>query len=184
MFKKTIVVTFVTVLATISAATVAYAALPGFNAGLQLGAGDIHYPSSINGTNGTNNKTSFAGRVYIGYLFNQYVGAELAYSGFAKSNVTFNQGISRNIQRNAVDLLVKGIAPINEVNLFAKAGIAYVGDAGSDKKNYLLPAFGVGIGYDINQNVALDVSWLRYQHVKNTIASSDLFSLGVNYSFG
>jgi len=173
MLKKALVASAIATLVTIGSASIANAAVPGFNIGGQLGAGNIQLPSG--------SKTTFAGRAYIGYLFNQYIGAELGYTGFA--SVTNAAG--KNIQRNAGDLLAKGILPLaGNFNLFAKAGIAYVSPTGNNNSNHWLPAFGAGAGYDITQNVSADVQWLRYQKTGNSAATDDLYTVGVSYYFG
>lgn len=198
MLKRKLLVS--AILATLSSATLA--AAPGFYVGGQLGwskadysTSDLSVPSVITNT-GVDN-SGLGGRLSAGYQFNQNWAAELGYTKYA--NVKFKDVtvIGTNIgqvavKNDAIDIVGKGILPLdNGFNVFGKLGMSYVKvkvDATTVNlriadDNKWRPTFGLGAGYDFNQNVTADISWMRVQN-GGSVRNLDLISAGVGYHFG
>ncbi|CAM4431346.1 MAG: Outer membrane protein A [Legionellaceae bacterium] len=196
MLKRKLLVS--AILATLSSA--ALAAAPGFYVGGQLGwskadysASDLSAPYSV----GDVKNSGLGGRISAGYQFNQNWAAELGYTKY--KNVDFNN-VSNDgqvigdlkLKHQAIDLVAKGILPLdNGFNVFAKAGVAYVKQTFdlknpqpslSDDEKKWRPTYGLGAGYDFNQNVSTDISWMRIQN-GSSINNLDLISAGVSYHF-
>jgi OOP family OmpA-OmpF porin len=175
------------------------AVVPGFYLGAQVGQNNTSYTTSTAGltsTTGTSTKGAGA-RFYGGYQFDQNWAAELGYSAipnatFNGMNTTANNG---SINHSAWTFLGKGIMPLNNgFELFAKAGLASssakpdanlraVSTIYTGNKSATSFAWGVGAAYDINCNMAVDLSFHRIQG-KNNIRNNDLFAIGASYNFG
>jgi hypothetical protein len=109
------------------------------------------------------------GRLYVGYSFMPYVSSEIGYLMFPKNTYT-SSGMTINTRHKTVDILFKGILPLKDLSpdlkgwdLFAKGGIAMTTNQEYSKngKVYkIMPAFGVGIDYNFNNNFAMNISTL------------------------
>ncbi|OAI49414.1 hypothetical protein AYO45_02570 [Gammaproteobacteria bacterium SCGC AG-212-F23] len=212
----------------------AFAMQPGTYAGIQLGWGTIHQGgvsnSSINNVfralgpnfvvtsrSNSNSDSGFAGRIFGGYQFCQYWAAELGFSKFtnatAKANaaasyppgpLTANLAASGSVSAYAVDLVAKGILPIQDnFSAYGKLGAAYlnenghinltasnsagtiVGGRASAGQSRVLPTASIGLAYDVNRCTAVDLGWNHIQTVgSNHLGNTDMVALGVSYSFG
>lgn len=170
----------------------AFAAVPGFYVGAQLGDADNHYSNSnANVTSSNIDDTGIAGRIFGGYEFTPLWGLELGYIRF--SNIKYSNingtASSGEIKQDAVDILGKRSFPFdNGVSLVAKAGMAvetarHDSNVGNDD-NEVQPVFGIGVSYDIIPQIPVELSYMRYQDVGGNIPSSDFLALGVSYYFG
>lgn len=219
--KKTIVKAVVLGVSSLVAVS-SFAATQGTYVGGQLGWGDVHQSiqaSSVSGY-GINTKTSskdtgIAGRLFAGYQFDSNWAAELGWNKFSDADakatsagkvigLPYSYNAKATIKTDAIDLVAKGIYPVaNNVNVYGKAGVAYVMSryeekatstlAGrnsygrvNDKESKLFPTFGAGVSYDFTQNVAADLSYNRIQKTGSSskINSTDLVSVGLIYSIG
>lgn len=188
------------ILSSIAAGSIATAAsaatLPAGYVGLQLGQGHTHYSvSDVTGKNFTVTSakiddTKVAGRVFGGYQFNENFATELGYTYYGNTefkNMNGTAGNNGRIQEYAYDLVVKPILPLqNNFNLYAKGGVAYIraktsGNLSHDE-NKTRPTYGLGLCFDANNNVPVDLSWSRVQNSGN-IPNADLFAVGVAYRF-
>lgn len=149
--------------------------------------------------------TGFAGRAFGGYQFNPNWAVEAGWTQFHNMSLhgsaTTSVGTTLNAQgtfkANAVDLVAKGIMPLrNGFNVFGKLGAALLIErtritstsgtslTDSDLARRIFPTFGLGVGYDINQNFATDLSW---QHIQKTgssaLANTDFIGIGLSYHF-
>lgn len=206
MFNKKIIAIAILGLATVATS---YAAPQSPYVGLQLGYGNVHQNDNlING----GKSTGLAGRVFAGYQFDDTWSAEMGWTRF--HNATASDTIAvpglysvtgkETIKTNAIDLVVKGSYPVaNQVKVYGKLGAAYVmsranlnvtgnaygmnvNESYNDKQNKVLPTAGVGVSYEINNNVSADISYNRIQKVGNSklINSTDFVGAGLTYSFG
>lgn len=185
MLKTKLLVT--AILATLS--TAALAAAPGFYVGGQLGWSKVgnDMPGYVN-----NDNTGIGGRLFAAYQIDQNWAAELGYTKFAKTKVSALNTTVYTLKTDAFDVVGKGIIPLdNGFNVFGKLGMAYTkakldvplaGFSDSDAK--WRPTYGAGVGYDFNQNVTADISWMRIQNSSALIKNPDLISAGVGYHFG
>lgn len=217
MLKKKNVVAM-TIAAGLAFSAAASAMTDGAYVGGTIGYGNVHEDNFENNTVGTitskgSKDTGLAGGFLGGYQFTQNIAAELGYTRFHNATahattVTDSSSLSAsgNIQTQAIDLVAKGILPLQQgFNVFGKLGVSYLmakesdnatltvaGSptvAGSGSKNYhnFYPTFGVGVGYDVCKNVMADVSYNRIQKVgssSNNLPSTDYVGAGLSYSFG
>lgn len=152
-----------------------------------------------------------AGRIALGYQFNQNFALEAGYLRLGQTKVDgvaykgTNKLGTLTMQQNVVDLLAKGIVPIcDKFNLYGKAGLAYVNtnmkavvqtvpvasqtdlnDAAHVARHKLAPEVALGVSYDITPNVSIDTSWTHIQAVgKNRPGNIDFVAVGLGYNFG
>lgn len=209
----------------------ANAAVNGAYAGGTLGWGTIHQ-STFNNSNAPTNTASgdgitesqstssneggFAGRIFGGYQFTRNFAAELGYTRFHNANSTqssiitddegtSSQTLASTIRTEAVDLVAKGILPLqNCFSLYGKLGAAYLhatntitlntvdpvegNESGrfSGSANKIYPTFGAGVAYDITPHIVADASWNHIQKIggSSSFSNTDLFGLGLAYNFG
>ena len=145
---------------------------------------------------GSCDKSEFAGKVYGGYKFNKYLGAEgaLVYLGSADANGTFlGVPVTSDVYAGGLELAGTGTVPItDQFGILAKLGVLFWGihsevGTGFDRdENGTSFATGVGLKYDITKNVGIRLEWERFWQVGNsTIGESDvdLFTIGGLYRF-
>jgi opacity protein-like surface antigen len=185
----------------------------GFYIGGQAGYGKADYGLSdaFKHTGIKKDEGGFSGRGYAGYQINQYFGIETGYTYFSDNTYkfsgvdTFNNPINGKLtyQTQQWDILAKVGTPFENSGFRGdiKAGAAYVmskADANisssspyfpsvkiSESNNKLEPAAGASVGYNFNQNFAMDVSYLHAfgSGNKSDAPSTDLVTLGVSYRF-
>lgn len=143
-------------------------------------------------------KDELAGRVYLGFQLNQYLGLETGFTMLAGTNLPDGFG---DVKTTHWDLLLKAGVPLGDSGLRAdlKAGGAHVMwkfDASDVAKSVGLddvskwkirPVAGASLSYCINRNIAIDASYL---HVFGDPESSafgaptvDLAMLGASFIF-
>ncbi|VVC76561.1 Outer membrane protein A [Aquicella siphonis] len=173
---------------------------------------------TVNSFNNSGKDTGLAGRLFAGYQVNSNWAGELGWSKFSTMNTkasatatdnnpggsTVTANARGNIKTDAVDLVAKGIYPLqNNVSVYGKVGAAYimsrahasasaseagvtVSGSGSKNSHKIFPTVGVGASYDFTSNVAADLSYNRIQKVgsSSNIGSTDLVSVGLTYYIG
>ncbi len=145
---------------------------------------------------GSCDKSEFAGKVYGGYKFNKYLGAEgaLVYLGSADANGTFlGVPVTSDVYAGGLELAGTGTVPItDQFGILAKLGVLFwgihseVGTGFERDENGTSFATGVGLKYDITKHVGIRLEWERFWQVGNsTIGESDvdLFTIGGLYRF-
>ncbi len=166
----------------------------------ELAAAGITATSSVDDTDN-------GWKIYGGYKFNQNMAVEGSYADFGEltidSNVTspFTGTIHTTWEAQTLAVAGVGILPLAySMELFGKIGVHYWdvdlqstasagGGAGSasESDNGTSLLFGVGAGYNLNNNFALRAEWERYDNVgdDNTTGESDvdMWSVGVMYMF-
>jgi OmpA-OmpF porin, OOP family len=183
----------------------ANAATPGVYATGQLGYADTHMKNEVG--NLTNN--GLAGRLAIGYQFNQTFAVEMGYLRLheKKADVTLptlGKDVPFSLNQNAIDLAGKGILPVaHNVNVYGKLGVAYLTTSLEAKADIPIPTTpvltatightnhkwvpeaAVGVSYDITPNVSVDTSWTHIQPIGNDRPGNiDFVAVGVGYNFG
>lgn len=211
MFKKVLITA---VLAVSSFGVIAAnAATPGVYVTGQLGYVNTHIKSKLAANEGPAYKkdlekaldnNGLAGRIAVGYQFNQNFALELGYLQLKKTSYLEHAASyprwMYKLNQNAIDLAAKGILPITDnLNAYGKLGVAYLTtdysatytDGGVEQldTNIALhrwaPEAAVGVSYDITPNVSIDTSWTHIQPVgKNLPGSIDFVAVGLGYSFG
>lgn len=137
----------------------------GFVFGLEAGYANTHW-SNLDIQGVSISDSGFAGRVFLGYDFNQFIGLETGYIYLPKSTA---DGFDGSITNYAFDFLAKLAVPVTSgLSLYAKAGLGYLRsnlstdfNDGGDRST-VNAAFGVGAGYEVIPNLALNLSWMRY----------------------
>ncbi|MES2141972.1 MAG: outer membrane beta-barrel protein [Pseudomonadota bacterium] len=216
MFKKILTTTVLGVSAL--GVMAANAAAPGVYVTGQLGYANTHMKGKTEAYNtpnrpgpaGTNlNNNGLAGRLAVGYQFNQNLALELGYlqlknGKYFEEAYAFPTGTEK-LKQNAIDIAAKGILPLSDrFNIYGKLGIAYLTsnitfkDVDSDSKasgnnnqiyniakHKWAPEAAVGVSYDITQNVSVDTSWTHIQPIGNKRPGNiDFVAVGIGYNFG
>ncbi|OGO91448.1 MAG: hypothetical protein A3F10_02185 [Coxiella sp. RIFCSPHIGHO2_12_FULL_42_15] len=163
------------------------------------------YNSGLNSslTSSFQKENGFAGRVNLGYLFsvsnNVLLGLETGYIYLPETTNTLvtNANPSQTLKqeynpRYVLDLL--GVAKVyvtNQINLFGKAGLAYVSQeyttsvvtAGNgalvssySTKQKVLPEVAVGAGYNITDNLEANITYAHAFGSENNAQITDLTS--------
>jgi opacity protein-like surface antigen len=182
---------------------VAQAATPGAYAGIGLGVGKINSASksvfNIGPAAGSVSSTSggLGGKLFAGYNFTPYFGAEAAYSLYPRTLNKATSGsssASTKYTMSAISLVGKAYLPIEQqFNVYALGGIAEVYSTvnysnnsngrittnnnvnfkqGSTTTRKLRPIYGIGASYDINPHVTAGVELSHIQGNGNTNTSA------------
>ncbi len=183
---------------------------PKFYGGFAFGYGDLHYAKSdfvgnvtaagkVTGI-GSVGADGYAARIYGGYAYNRYLGAEVGYTFFRRtelSRITASgaPGVSVRSQfaQQVLDLVAKLTLPIGQrFGLFVRGGAAWVhrdiigGTRGTttiklaSRVNYIRPTLGLGADYYITPNLFAAASWMRVFGT-SSLEDSDFVGLGFGY---
>lgn len=136
-------------------------------------------------------KTGTGGKVYGGYRFLPYLGAEVAYLNFGKAKAVADFGgtpVNAEIKTSGIGA---GVAMMGDLgpswNAFARLGVARMtadvsgsalGVPVSEKDRTTQAYFGLGVGYALNKTVSLDAS-ADFSRSKFEGESSNVRMLGV-----
>jgi hypothetical protein len=140
----------------------------GFIISGNAGYGKVDYPATFGIP--SSHLSGFAWNANLGYQFNRYVALESGYTRFHDISVPGGK-----ITTQGVDLLAKGILPINsQFNVFAKAGAmdVFTSFPGSVKRSRITPEFGIGTGYNVTRNVALTLQGITTLAMKGPHAGT------------
>lgn len=188
-------------LAVISSATSAFAAISIPYGWYMEGNIGTSRAQSVNyGTGTTVSSAGVGWNLDFGYKFMPYFGLEVGYTSYAQSSVKVpSGGVGDNVSHFSYDLAGKGILPVADsgVELFAKVGVARTSahsvlTSTGASSGIALPTgtssstglyLGVGGGYSVLQNLAVNLQWARSRGNSN-IGNLDLWSIGVNFLFG
>lgn len=165
---------------------------PGIYVGIDGGWGMTNYKNDgavdTFGT-GTKNDDGIAGRILVGYDFNQNFAIEAGGTRFFKT-VKFTD-TPETIQTSLVDLYGKGKIPITTCfDLYAKLGVAYlynnINNSYVGNIHSINVAFGVGAAYAITNNLATSFEWSSIAGNKQShsyIPNANTLMLGLRYKF-
>lgn len=151
---------------------------------------------SFSQTSGTCDNSRFAGKVFGGYKFNQYVGLEgaLVYLGTADADGTFS-GVPTTADAYAggLELAAVGTLPVtDQFGILGKLGGLFWGvhsetGLGFDRdESGASFATGAGLKYDITPHVGIRFEWERFWQVGNSAIGEsdvDMFTVGGLYRF-
>lgn len=195
----------------------------GVYVGGQLGYGHTDYGLDVTFVNTATNEfininsgdeNGIAGRIYLGYQFNCYFGVEVGAALFSNTDLNVNGRIDGqtgsvnlgDIETSQYDLLLKVGTPFGCSGFRGdiKLGIADVvtsfesnfninGEHIDDSDSNVNFALGASISYNLNRQVALDVSWLHtfgntpdnnnFNENRDWSPNTDLVTFGVSYTF-
>jgi len=195
----------------------ANAAQPGGYIGGGLGASVLRTPNYFSNYNNLpGGKTSYdrdglAGRIFAGYNINNNFGLEASLADYATSNSKLSSQVVNSSAKTslyALSLVGKGYLPLADtgLNAYALAGLAEVRATSKGESNHLLgqttptnvtvhtnalrPTYGVGVSYDLPDNVTTNLEVSRIQGEgnmktdKHALPNADLVSLNLSYNFG
>ena len=180
----------------------------GLPAGLyvsgQVGYADTNMKSKLPADIGVGlANDGLAGRLAMGYKFNQKFAIEVGYLQLQKETINESDSSISN-QQNAIDIAGKGTLPItHNVNVYGKVGAAYLTTQLEEKnagavpftigfnnkygiaKHQWAPEVAVGMGYDITPNVSVDTSFTHIHPMASKRAGNiNYLAVGVGYTFG
>jgi OOP family OmpA-OmpF porin len=167
--------------------------LQGGYVGGSIGLTDYSFDECI----GDCDKTDIGGKIFGGYMFTPYIGAEISYNSFgkAKANVPFGfTSVSAELESSGFGAFMVGQYPVDNWRLFGKLGFAWLDNelsgtvAGvgaaelSDSSTEF--AWGLGVTYMFNKNLGVRA---EYENFKYTIEDIDdnltMWSIGIQYNF-
>lgn len=182
----------------------------GIYVGGQVGDGKPDYGDIFSNTMSTvpnhhAEDNGLMGRIYLGYQFNPYLGAETGYSilsdnTYASSNPVTKNHIKLIIETEVWDILVTAGMPFGNTGFRGdiQAGAAYVMSVGnlssnipgfnnSASENNWSPAAGIKLSYNFSKNLSGELSYL---HVcgspdidKNLDANIGTIAVGIRWKF-
>ena len=185
----------------------AMAADDGFYLGFGVGSARPNFDfsgalaaSAPAGTTGTIDDSDTGWKVFAGYQFNKYFGAEFNYIDFGKYNfrgATLGIPFTGDVKIDGYGLAAVGTLPLDGgFSLFGKLGAFYskesatltaVGVSSTSDDNKWVPHIGIGARYDIDANISVHLEAERFQGMgdnNNTIKTDmNLFTLGLRYKF-
>ena len=122
------------------------------------------------------NDEDTAFRILGGYQVNQMFAAELAYTDFGKV---------QGVKGNAIELVGVGSWPIaNQFSVYGKLGLSR-GEfkAGGVSEDSIEVTYGVGVRYDMSQQIGLRAEWQNYPDVGDGASDVSVLSVGVVFKF-
>jgi opacity protein-like surface antigen len=163
--------------------------------GIGAATADHDYSLSGRGASNVNSdgyKTS--AKIFGGVELDQRYGVEAGYTDFRKSDFSYTapNGAAGRGQSDGYGVYVAGkaTAPINDqLSAYGKLGVAYSkrklsSNTGMNMENNDTGVYaGVGLQYNINQQVALTAEYERYGKSKDFGAKADVWTVGAKYSF-
>jgi opacity protein-like surface antigen len=138
----------------------------------------------------------FGGGGYLGYRYNDYLGAEIGYIQLANMKETGGlANVNNHTKVKCGNIFVKGSWPLAKwFSPFVKAGAAYVhqdilstqnGGATilyKSKTSKVMPACAAGLDFHCTKAFAIDLTW-THMFKSGEIHSIDFTSLGLSYIF-
>jgi opacity protein-like surface antigen len=117
-------------------------------------------------------------RPFLGYRFNDNFALDAGYISLNRKS---------DSKMHGEDLMGKAIVPFpNNFSFFIEAGAAYIQQ---DIENYrnnirrVLPAVGMGVGFNFTKNLAADLTWRHMFNAFGKIHPVDFAALGLSYTF-
>lgn len=142
----------------------------------QIGAYGASDTNSISGNlfdNDDNALRAATGRIGAGYLWNAErclkLGLEAGFQGYQNQDIQVDPYFNYKYQRSSFDFMaVADFTPNSKIDIFAKVGPAFVMQkhnfyvpyyyAYSESENVTVPKAVVGIGYNVNEAINLNLS--------------------------
>ncbi|MDF1761732.1 MAG: outer membrane beta-barrel protein [Coxiellaceae bacterium] len=142
------------------------------------------------GNNISTKNKGFVWGANAGYEFTKNWAVEAGYTQMP--NVKIDQGTTAN-QNRIFDIVAKGIYPFNDkFNVFGKLGAAYTHthttsltgiDNPDQSSGAIVPYFGAGVGYNLTQNVSLNVQGFATTKRGNSVPAMYGATAGLQYNF-
>ena len=138
-------------------------------------------------TRDADNQTAYG--AYVGYNFTPSWGAEVEYLDSSKEDVKINGVKVNEVSTNTAGVYgtYKYNFPASNVYAKGKLGFAQTQvDSGYDKQDETGIAGGVGLGYNLAPNAALEAEYSRLPSVdlaRGNSVDTDLWTIGAHYKF-
>lgn len=163
--------------------------------GIQAGISSMDYNSNewSKTIRSSVDDNEFAGRVYGGYAFTDYLGAQLGYTYYG--TVEFRDkatSLKEDFTQQGLDL--SGIASLSfnyGLGGYLKAGVTWIKRGGLTENHYFenhnenvkfTSLLGGGVTYALSENMMGDLSWTRISG-NGDLPKTDFFALGLTYKF-
>lgn len=163
-------------------------------------------------TNTNKTKGYFGARLNMGWDYNRYLGLDSGFSYYLKNDYKVHYSgkgsppdYKSSMQAFTWDFLAKFTLPIQKWDLFAKAGGALdialfkidnelgTSVVENETNAKLVLMYGLGVGYNFNRNVAMNLQWLATpgsnkfdgpgDELSKAAPSTNLVVLGLQYKF-
>ena len=158
---------------------VAPAAAPsyqGFYVQADAGYAYIPWKKKIDGTK--NGFFTFGGA--LGYQMNRFLAAE--FGGFYAGKATIENGTVKNWDLYLAAKLTAPMPAVQNLSVFAKAGMALRHFGTPQADNKIRPLFGLGAQYDINDSWYVGAQWMFIDGT-TFIPNNNRFTANVGYKF-
>lgn len=171
--------------------TPAFAAGNGLYAGVTLGSARVSVPSAA-GASTKSSDTVYGG--LVGYQFTPNWAAEAEYTGAGKFATTTGSG-----KADALGVTLVGTAPLSDsVSVYGKLGFAQVsgksatgtgvGGAALSNANRTAATYGLGVSFNVAQNVDIRAGWDRFGAAVNVGGvkqnyNANVYTVGAVYRF-
>lgn len=181
----------------------------GFFVGLQGGYGLTHWDNienhnTFNANVNVSRESGFVGRVFGGYMFNKYLGAEAGWAYLPsriKVRAASNTSSETTVHNWAADISGVFVVPIqDQFGVFTKVGLNYFNsNSAPDMENSTSTnlqeddlgswnvVYGAGVFYDVMPQIRVTAAWKRYTghgDVNDKYQPNpDVFLLGLQYRF-
>jgi OOP family OmpA-OmpF porin len=135
--------------------------------------------------------SDFGFKVFGGYMFTPYIGAELQYVNYGKATASL-AGYNLEVKSSGVGGFLVAQYPVDAFRVFGKIGFAYVDSkasstipgVGSESDNATNFAWGIGAAYMVNKNVGVRLEYEQAKwEIQGTSDTVGLWSIGVQYHF-
>jgi OOP family OmpA-OmpF porin len=189
---KKLIVALIAGAAAMSAAQAETTTQPRAYVGVGVATAD-RADSSVGGlTNFNSDGYKASAKIFGGYEFDQNWGVEAGYTDFRNSDFSYsNNGTNAGGHTKGYGYYVAGkySVPVNDqFSVYGKLGLQHserkLESAALNLKNTDTGAYGgVGVQYNLNQQVALTAEYERYGKSKDFGAKADVWTVGARYSF-
>jgi OOP family OmpA-OmpF porin len=169
----------------------AFAQSPGVGPYVGGSIGSSNY--SDEGCFGDCDKTDIGFKVFGGYMFTPYIGAEVGYGGFGKAKVGVTGVGNAELKSSGLHGFLTLQYPIENWSLFGKLGFAWLDNevsvsttAGSadDSDSSTDFAWGLGFTYMFTKNFGLRGEYENFKYEWHDASDNiGFWSLGVQYKF-
>lgn len=164
----------------------------------------VNQLNSMPGVTATLKRNGIAYDFNVGYQFDKYLAVEGGYLGMPRAKLSANADTIfgretdvATLSEHAFTLDVKGIYPFNDqFSVFAKAGVAFVKqkakevatlndetETATGSHDATAPLFGLGVSYNINQNVAVTVQGITTLKSGSSLPATYEGLVGLTYKF-
>lgn len=184
------------ILAASLASGAAFAQSPGVGpyVGASIGLSDYDWSG---GCVGECDKTDIGFKLYGGYMFTPYLGAEIGYGAFGKAKVSVpvaGTAVNAELKSSGFSAFLTAQYPVDNWAIFGKIGMGWLDNeitvtvpgfgAASDSDNSTKLAWGLGATYMFNKNLGMRGEYENYDYdYRGESDSITMWSVSIQYKF-